>query len=582
MPMRLTNDKFFRAERKNRCEKIRLDDKIKHFDRETSRINYEIDREKRLLASTFKNVYQTSGVCNLGLPPSNENDNVHEKSQLFRQGLRISNKRLKGWRECEKQLHKFIMHSETAMSKGKRLPFKSVLDDTDNVPEPITQPSESTLYTVYNRHDSAEDDVFDDESSKSSSQTCLFRMVKSPLEIDNEAFDVDKWEKEMIENYKALVTRPVSASNTTVTGNKRPQSSPSVRLRYETKDSESDTSRRQRPHTAHGILNNRDPSRKLSLSPRSSSSQQTRPRVKPFLITKEGVYIKTGGKYEKLPDVDKPLEKLVLVNNYVGAGTNSKLHSNLGLGTVQEDLEEEDESHASNYNVTKRDQNDADSNHTLNNVSDMFVNTDKGQEQEEYKGKPIADKFQKEKTELQRRRRRSSQVSLRSASSTLGKFVTADSAASDVSTRQKTHFTQDKVPSHEDNGPHSRMSGSVSSLYVRSSRAGSVSGMSRQSRVPEFLQADISEIYKNQEKLINEITPDKPPPITKVVTIGTLVKAAMTFSKAARKRALETMVKENNADSHEKIRQEHIRRLQSRASVLSNITSTWKVDNEDD
>ncbi|KAK7107861.1 hypothetical protein V1264_015703 [Littorina saxatilis] len=65
-----------------------------------------------------------------------------------------------------------------------------------------------------------------------------------------------------------------------------------------------------------------------------------------------------------------------------------------------------------------------------------------------------------------------------------------------------------------------------------------------------------------------------------VSSLGTVIKAAMVFSKAARRRALSDMVDENNIDTREVIRRERLRMLQSRASVLSKIVSQFPVNGE--
>lgn len=66
-----------------------------------------------------------------------------------------------------------------------------------------------------------------------------------------------------------------------------------------------------------------------------------------------------------------------------------------------------------------------------------------------------------------------------------------------------------------------------------------------------------------------------------VSSLGTVLKAAMVFSKAARRRALSSMVEENNVNTREIIRKERLRKLQSRASVLSKIVSQFPVQGDE-
>ncbi|KAK7497253.1 hypothetical protein BaRGS_00011547 [Batillaria attramentaria] len=75
-----------------------------------------------------------------------------------------------------------------------------------------------------------------------------------------------------------------------------------------------------------------------------------------------------------------------------------------------------------------------------------------------------------------------------------------------------------------------------------------------------------------------ELAREKPPGLSpSVSSLGTVIKAAMVFSKAARQRALSSMVEEHNVDTREVIRQERLRVLQSRASVLNKIMSQFPV-----
>ncbi|KAL8621927.1 hypothetical protein ACOMHN_046131 [Nucella lapillus] len=67
----------------------------------------------------------------------------------------------------------------------------------------------------------------------------------------------------------------------------------------------------------------------------------------------------------------------------------------------------------------------------------------------------------------------------------------------------------------------------------------------------------------------------------RVSTLGTVLKAAMVFSKAARKKALMDLVQQNNAHTHEAIRRERLRTLQSRAYVLTNIVAQFPAQGGD-
>ncbi|XP_076466216.1 uncharacterized protein LOC143297681 [Babylonia areolata] len=68
---------------------------------------------------------------------------------------------------------------------------------------------------------------------------------------------------------------------------------------------------------------------------------------------------------------------------------------------------------------------------------------------------------------------------------------------------------------------------------------------------------------------------------SRVSTLGTVLKAAMVFSKTARRKALSSLVDDNNQDCREAVRRERLRTLQSRASVLSKIVAQFPVHGGD-
>lgn len=68
------------------------------------------------------------------------------------------------------------------------------------------------------------------------------------------------------------------------------------------------------------------------------------------------------------------------------------------------------------------------------------------------------------------------------------------------------------------------------------------------------------------------------PETKRLVSLTTVVKAAMAFSKTARKRALDKLVEEQSMDTRQIIKEERLRRLQSRSNVLKSLSSQFSVD----
>ena len=68
---------------------------------------------------------------------------------------------------------------------------------------------------------------------------------------------------------------------------------------------------------------------------------------------------------------------------------------------------------------------------------------------------------------------------------------------------------------------------------------------------------------------------------SQVNSLGRVIQTAHVFSKAARRRALTTMMDENNADLRKVIRREKVRKLQSRASLLRKVMVQFPAFGED-
>lgn len=562
MPVQLISDKYLQAERRNRLEKSRLDVACKHYDRETTRLNFEIDREKRFITKGFRNVVKTSGQSEAGIPPKDESDTDFEKCPSYRQGLRLSNKRLLEWRECEKQLEKFIQNHNKEMAKArKRRPVSAK----------STKSIKSEQQDNENNFDAYDDDVFlDDDAVSTVTSVDPMDALKENNKPEKKDFDVKHWEKEIIESYKEMVSRTVSSSNT------KDKDSSSTRLKSNsapaiiTTDTGSNKVKvRMRPHTAQA---NRRPPSGRKLPPRPSSAQVVSNNNKSditrqFVITKDSIFIKTGQKYEKLID-NRPVEKPVLVNNYLDTlspGTSNLRSASLtsvnSLCPVEEGNEEEtvDEDEKDDSLKATDDDSTQGGDFQIKSSNHMLV-----------------------KKALQKWKRRKSE-----------RLLSAASSSSDTKSRGSLLHSNSDLSFYVESMRRLRkdstfkQSNSDLSTYVESGRRtrrsseSASSRMSVSSHLPSTslgIPADIEDMLHVQEKLASEVSAERPVSTNKLVSVSAVVKAAMTFSRIARKRALAKMVEENSADPHELIRQERLRKLQSRQNVLKSLTGQWTDD----
>lgn len=559
MPAQMSSEKFMRAERKNRLEGHKLKVTCTHYNKETTRLNFEIDREKRGIIKAFRNVIKTSGASDLGLPPDHDNDTDYEKCPSYMQGLKLSNKRLLEWRECEKQLTNFLRNSEAERTKEKRrFVIKKSLEDYRVIPP--------------KRFDDIEDDVFLDDamSVATSEKTSPIDLLKENPDDKEEQFDIKKWEADIIENYKTSVCKFSTSSPSSETSvNLRSKSSPAIMTR--TRESNKEP-KRARPHTAQARI--RPPSGRSTVPRRPASANVGHlENQSKFLITKESTYMKNGHTFEKLLDnrsVDKPL----MINNYLSSlappSTNvaEKAPSVASVGTLCPVVEDNEENEDDMNSFDKADGQTVTSDDVVNNnVTDQARSEDKitGREREtDFSESQLSLKFQRRlKKKLHR---------VRSANSGLG------AQHSNIRNLLK-HSNSDLSAFMEGSGRRSRHdSESMSSMVsVPMSRTGSIVSSHRPS-ISLGIPSDIDEISRGQEKLVSEITPEKPLSTNKLVSIKYVVRAAMTFSRLARKKALARMQSENSSDAHEIIRQERLRKLQSRQQVLNSIANQWQGD----
>lgn len=552
MPPQMSSEKFIRAERRNRLETHRLKVTYRHYDKETVRLNYEIDREKRSITKAFRNVIKTSGASDLGIPPESENDTDFEKCPSYMQGLKLSNKRLMEWRECEKQLEKFITQHELERAKQKRKKYlKKKTTDYDVIPA--------------KKYDDLEDDVFVDNESVISNE------VHSPTDIlkenpndSSEVFDIKKWEADIVESYKTMVCKKPNVNSSDTNAKHKLKSSSSPTFSTHSSEYDTDKKKRVRPHTAQPRT--RPVSGRSSIPQRpASAAVHTSESQSPFLITKDSIYIKTGQSFEKLLD-NRPVGTPVMVNNYINTSTlrppttsvekEPSIASISTLCPVQEGDEDDETDDANIATEVAKDAKD---------TEDTFAE-DKNVKGDNSKGNEIK-----------------SQLSLKFQRRLRQKLERTRSASSGMTGLQGhrnnfKHSNSDLSSYVEGSRRTRRDSSSASSMIsMPMSRTGSFVSSHRPS-VSLGIPADIEEIQRGHDKLLSEIKPDKPLATNKLVSVSKIVRAALTFSRVARKRALLKMQNENSSDAHEVVRQERIRKLQSRQNVLNTIASQWNTD----
>ena len=595
MPVQLISDKYLQAERRNRLEKSRLDVTCKHFDRETTKLNFEIDREKRFIKKDFRNVVKTSGQSDAGMPPKDDNDTDFEKCPSYRQGMRLSNKRLLEWRECEKQLNKFIQNHNNEMAKNrKRRPVstKSVMSD------------KSERNHEENGFDVDNDDVFiDDDLVSATTSVDPMDALKENSNQKKKEFNVKDWEKEIIDSYKKMVGKTVPSPGSKDKNNSatrlKSNSSPAI---ITTELVSNKVKARMRPHTAQ--MHRRPPSGR-SLPPRPASAHvisNNTNQTKQFIITKDSIFIKTGHKYEKLLD-SKSVEKPILINNYLDNLPPGKLDT-LSLGKM--DTLSPGKSNLRSTSITSInslcpvqernedeivDENDGDEqtpndNDLTNGYEIPMDNQVNGSSESENKQQDESQRRQTNhvllKQAVQKWKRRKSD-----------RLTSEASSMSDAKSRVSLLHSNSDLSSYVESMRRLRKDSTVKhsntdlSTFVESSRRSRRDSESASSRISLSsylpsgslgIPADIEDISHVQEKLASDVSAERPVATNKLIAVTAVVKAAMTFSRVARKRILAKMVDENSTDPHELIRQERLRKVQSRQSVLNSLANQWSDD----
>ncbi|KAK3097579.1 hypothetical protein FSP39_011116 [Pinctada imbricata] len=227
-----SNERFLRADRKNRLEKHRLENTLKVFDRERSSKALEIDREKKGIAKSFDLVRKTSGRSDQGRPPRNRNDTGHLDAPVYQMGLRLSERRLMEWRAQEKEL-------ERSQSRSR-----------------------SQIGSVMSLRDTNANKVNDKHVQSATSFSSEEEENSQYGSIKNLVFDPDELSRTIQEEYEALFRK----------------CDIKIDLKYFNSYRDSKSQRRntlQRPHTANAAIRNKGRSRSASLPVRPQTATST-------------------------------------------------------------------------------------------------------------------------------------------------------------------------------------------------------------------------------------------------------------------------------------------------------------------
>lgn len=556
-----TNERFLRADRKNQIETARLQQVKKLYDRSKSTTSLEIEREKKLLAKAFETVKRTSGFSDEGVAPKDENDRDFETSPNYKVALKLSEMRLLEWKTSEKQLARFLAQCEAKMEKNKKCRRHSSPEmNTNNYVTRLKQSSNATNSSSSFGMDmefiksSADDSVFTDDGN------CMSQ---------NERFTIDaeKLEKEITEEYKAMF------KNTNVKIDR--YSMKINRKAYSQSDVESiDKGRtlRFRPHTASIVSDKRRKISTQSLPVRPSTAQATQsPYAQSFIIAKDGAYINTGKTYRKINlDINQNLIEQKKTNDWVNNCPGSALPTvgeqddqpteiiESGLDTSE--VEIDNSLQETNCGImTMILEEETMSNNEDSSTEDNAREDHNNNEQETIKNDQ-SNINKRRMLLMQKGRKRSNTVSSGSDIEPLSEEISQENVSylsRMVSARQRFGSTSTLI-SDQGHSLSSDIFGSTSDMSIGSD------GQRRPSKWRHFINTDKVQL----------------PQAKKLATVGAVVKAAMAFSKNARKQALEKLVEEQSADSRELIKQERLRRLESRNNVLSSIASKWRLNPE--
>ena len=264
------NDKRVTAEIKNRSEAVRLEFQKKILDKEIMRNRFMIKMEQKEMLNAVRVTMENSGNSSSGKPPSGPNDRAHETSPYFTNPGRLSMRRMCKWRVEEKQLQRMLREQEASIppfdierDSGYYKEFLEMLnslglsraedsrEDNTVLALPPTQPPPSVTRDGREMKKKAGKDINMNKKGNyrggnprpvSTEPVDVFECLKSDSRSMNAtemadieyiertgpisstvraksapcttAFSVRQWEKDMVDNYIKIASRPASAITT--------------------------------------------------------------------------------------------------------------------------------------------------------------------------------------------------------------------------------------------------------------------------------------------------------------------------------------------------------------------------------
>lgn len=541
-----SNERFLRADRRNQIEKGRLEKVLKLYEKEKLHKALEIDREKKEFFKSLSTVRRTSGVSDQGVAPTGKSDNDYLSAPVYRMGIRLSERRLMGWRAQEKEEIKRRLRSARSSShRSSSGEYRRQESHHDNeIPD---YDENGNVDDVFSENESVQELEFDPNRLT----RCIMESYKSLF--SQKDFKLDK------ENVKRIRSAKFcrSISDIEIDGQGRPP--------------------KQRPQTAVSFARG---TRGLSLPlPKRPSTAVTYGSTKNNLDNGSTISKSPQSKFNNYlssSDIDSEgtddVDSMDLSSSQ--SETNMKHSSKQTKDNMLNGMKEEGFSESGSAVQTHRKHQHRVSISRLNDRSNAEPIPEDGILTTTYKNKTrrasessIVEKPSRCKSA--KNRRNSATVSMQSIhengeqTNISNSDINTSDSESDISfprrprisTSRQRHSSGSTMTSDSRDFLESSVFSSMSDLSLDSN------GQRKPSKWREFVCAEKAQI----------------PPPKNVVSVTTVLRAALAFSKTARKRALTQLVQEQNTDAGEIIRQERLRRLDSKNNILAAISKNFAI-----
>lgn len=541
-----SNERFLRADRRNQIEKGRLEKVLKLYEKEKLHKALEIDREKKEFFKSLSTVRRTSGVSDQGVAPTGKSDNDYLSAPVYRMGIRLSERRLMGWRAQEKEEIKRRLRSARSSShRSSSGEYRRQESHHDNdIPE---YDENGNVDDVFSENESVQELEFDPNRLT----RCIMESYKSLF--SQKDFKLDK------ENVKRIRSAKFcrSISDIEIDGQGRPP--------------------KQRPQTAVSFARG---TRGLSLPlPKRPSTAVTYGSTKNNLDNGSTISKSPHSKFNNYlssSDIDSEgtddVDSMDLSSSQ--SETNMKHSSKQTKDNMMNGMKEDGLSESGSAVQTHRKHQHRVSISRLNDRSNAEPIPEDGILTTTYKNKTrrasessIVEKPSRCKSA--KNRRNSATVSMQSIhengeqTNISNSDINTSDSESDISfprrprisTSRQRHSSGSTMTSDSRDFLESSVFSSMSDLSLDSN------GQRKPSKWREFVCAEKAQI----------------PPPKNVVSVTTVLRAALAFSKTARKRALTQLVQEQNTDAGEIIRQERLRRLDSKNNILAAISKNFAI-----